>query len=140
MRTGVVVSIRLNTEDVMAAIDIVNSAKSFFPGMSISGCAALAMSIAFETMRQQEKIPRRTEFDYGEMIAAFPDRKNNRQKRAFADKRYVDTIQRTPIPALEDKDIPAPPECKDWPSETQLKWITASKEVKLNWIKNGEPV
>lgn len=88
MRIGVVASVRLSPTDTMSAVDIVTQAKAFFPGMSISGAVALAVSIAFETLRKQGSIPVREGFEYASMVEPFSQKKNTKIKRAFADQMY----------------------------------------------------
>lgn len=107
MRIGTVVAIRLSPADLMSAIDVVKRTGNFFPGMSLSGAVALSMSIVFEEMRRQGKVPRRDGFEYASMIADFPTKKNTKAKRAFADQTYNNTIAGH-VPGFDTASVPAP--------------------------------
>jgi hypothetical protein len=100
MKAGAVVSIRVNTTDLMSVIDMVNKAGAFFNGMSLSSAVSLGLSIATEELRRQGKLPVRDGFEYSAMIEPFTiNKRNNRVKRAFAEAKYLNDAAGC-IPAL----------------------------------------
>lgn len=71
LKGGVIVTLRLNPQDVMAAIDIVDKAGMHFPGMSISQCVKIALEGMFQASRNANAIPVRDGFEYEDMISRF---------------------------------------------------------------------
>jgi len=109
MKGGAVVSIRVSPADLMTVVDLVNKAGAFFHGMSLSSAVSLAMSIAYEELRKQGKIPRRDGFAYSEMLEPFTvNKKNTKVKRAFAENQYLNAAAGI-HPSLNGAGIPAVP-------------------------------
>lgn len=69
MRPSVVVHIRVGTEDVMAAIDIVKNSGMATAGMSLAMVIKLAFSAAMESLRAQGVVPQRDGWEYTDMVA-----------------------------------------------------------------------
>lgn len=100
MKAGAVVSIRVNTMDLMSVIDMVHKAGAFSPGMSLSSAVSLGLSIATEELRRQGKLPTRDGFEYASMVEPFAaSKRNNKVKRAFADAKYMNDAEGF-VPAL----------------------------------------
>ena len=68
MKSGEVVHIRLNPEDVMGCIDVCKTARVYIDGMSLAQVARLALSGLLEAARKHEVIPRREGFEYAAMV------------------------------------------------------------------------
>lgn len=66
-----VLHIRLNPEDMMSCIDVLNNAKINTTGMSLAMVARLVLSALLEGCRVSGEIPRRDGFEYQEMIQPF---------------------------------------------------------------------
>lgn len=71
MRPTTVVHVRVSTEDIMSAIDVVRKGGMQTEGMSLALVVKLAFSGAMEALREQGVVPRREGWEYGEMIAPF---------------------------------------------------------------------
>lgn len=67
MRAGDVVRIRVNTEDVMSCIDLVEQSGVQTAGMSLAMYVRLALSALLQAARQEGIVPSRTGFEYQEM-------------------------------------------------------------------------
>jgi hypothetical protein len=68
MKSGEVVHIRVNPEDVMACIDICKKAQVYIVGMSLAQVVRVALSGLLESARSSGVIPRREGFEYAEMV------------------------------------------------------------------------
>ncbi len=66
-----VLHIRLNPEDMMGCIDLVQSAGVPTNGMSLAMVARLALSACLQAARENGTIPSRDGFEYSAMIAPF---------------------------------------------------------------------
>lgn len=80
MKHGEVVHIRVNPEDVMAAIDIVKVSGVYVQGMSIAQVVRLAYSGLAEAARKHGVIPRRDGFEYEAMVKPFLNTGRNAKK------------------------------------------------------------
>src|SRR5258708_28760834 len=68
MKSGEIVHIRLNPEDVMGCIDVCKTARVYIDGMSLAQVARLALSGLLEAARKHEVIPRREGVEYAAMV------------------------------------------------------------------------
>lgn len=68
---GEVVHIRVNSEDIMTAIDIIDKAGIDTNGLSLAMVVKWAMSYAFEACRVSGSVPRRDGFEYNQMVGRF---------------------------------------------------------------------
>src|SRR5687767_14148543 len=84
MKGGAVVTIRMNPQDIMAAIDIVEAAGTWHPGMSLAQCVKTAFEGCMEAARLTESIPRRDGFEYERMVSKFTGVSQARKKQVTA--------------------------------------------------------
>ena len=68
MKSGEVVHIRVNPEDVMGCIDICKASNVYTSGMSLAQVVRLTLSGLLESARAAELIPRRDGFEYSTMV------------------------------------------------------------------------
>jgi len=71
LKPGLVISMRVNPADCMSVVDVLAKTGLLMEGMSFSGMCSLAFSSLLETVRQQEHIPRRSGFEFTEMVGPF---------------------------------------------------------------------
>ena len=71
MKNGEVVHIRVNAEDIMGCIDVLDKAKCIIPGMSIAQVVRLSLSGLLQSARDAHMIPERDGYEYGEMMSRF---------------------------------------------------------------------
>lgn len=108
MKGGAVVSIRVNPQDVMAAIDIIEAAGVYVRGMSLAQCVKLAFEGMAQDARSRGVIPVRDGFEYASMVQRFTGVSQSRKRgitevfeansvaRAIADKPHA--VARLPQP------------------------------------------
>lgn len=68
---GIVTSLRVNPTDAMSVIDMLDYLGVPKENMSFAQAAKIVLASSLEAYRQQGFIPRRTGFEYSEMIAPF---------------------------------------------------------------------
>lgn len=79
MKGGVVLKIRYRPEDIMAAIDIVEKAGIYFPGMSLSAAVRLAVSGLLDAAREAGTVPRRDGYEYESMVKKYSVQQQGRK-------------------------------------------------------------
>lgn len=79
MRTGTVVSIRVNPTDCMAVVDLVNKVGVYQAGMSFSSAVSAALASALQSLRDAGLLPERIGFEYNELMAQFPKERSARK-------------------------------------------------------------
>ena len=78
MRPGKVIYIRLNPQDCMSIVDIVDKLRIPTANMSFALAAKLAISSMLESFRANGVIPIRDGFEYTQLLSRFTDTKANR--------------------------------------------------------------
>lgn len=76
LKAGVVISQRINPTDCMSVVDVLGKTGILMEGMSFSAMCSLALSSLLETMRQQGHIPRRTGFEFTDLVGPYLSGKN----------------------------------------------------------------
>ena len=71
MTPGVVVSLRVNPQDVMAVIDVLGYLGIPTANLSFNQATKLVLASALESFRQQGIVPKRAGFEYSRMIEPF---------------------------------------------------------------------
>lgn len=129
MKQGTVVKIRLNPEDVMACIDIVEASKILLPGMSIAQVVRLALTGFCEAARSQGIVPTHDGFDFERIMSKFGGASQAR-KRAVSD--VVESVELSRV--LADK--PASPtkvafsiHTSDGPTQLDMKKARVLRRV-----------
>lgn len=89
MRHGKVVSIRVNPTDCMAIVDMAQKLGVSESGMSFSQLVSISLTSLLEAMRQNNVIPTRDGFEYGRMLAAYPNPRGEARKAAIAMTRAI---------------------------------------------------
>lgn len=81
-KVGRAVYIRVSPKDCMAVVDVLRQIDLLPRGMSFAQAVSLALSSAFEGLRQAGIIPTRTGFEFTDMMVHFPpDRKIDRMRK-----------------------------------------------------------
>ena len=68
MKSGETVHMRVNSDDIMGCIDVCKVSNVYIPGMSLASIVRLTLSGLLESARAAELIPRRSGFEYSEMV------------------------------------------------------------------------
>jgi len=80
-RVGQTAMIRLNPQDCMTVVDVVQKYGLYISGMSFSQAVILAFACMSQTFRKNGLVPERDGFEYEEMLSTFPS--ETRGRRAF---------------------------------------------------------
>lgn len=110
MKNGIVITMRFNPQDVMGLIDIVDKSGAYYPGMSMSQCAKVAITGMLEAYRRAGTISARDGFEFTEMVRRFTNVAYSRKRavtetmeatevaRQIIDKPHVSHPAPSPVP------------------------------------------
>lgn len=97
MRAGIATTIRFNPKDCMAVVDVIEAAGLMLPGMTFSSAASLAITMAFQEMMKQGKIPERDGFEYTEIMSKITAKGNSKTARRISDNIYRAAMAGDPV-------------------------------------------
>lgn len=79
LKSGHVISLRVNPTDCMSVVDVVRKAGVYTPGMSFSMMVSLALSSVLQTLRDCEVIPERDGYEFNELMGPHLGKQNKRK-------------------------------------------------------------
>lgn len=122
MKPGRVIKIRVNPRDCMTAVDIVSQTGDMPRGISFAQVVSVAMSTAFNTLREHDIVPKREGFEYSQMMEPFKDQPHLDRARKLAITKAFELAapQHAPLPLPA---TPAAPVTTDKVRELKMaKW------------------
>lgn len=99
MIPGNVVTIRVEPEDCMAVADIVSISGVHIRGMSFSAAVSQVLKALLEYHRLNGNIPKRTGFDYEEVMQPFADKSKGGKKSVI-----TASLRNKPVQSLTNND------------------------------------
>lgn len=110
VKQGRVVEVRVSPKDCMSAIDIVQRLGVYTQGMSFASVVRIAMSSAFQLLRENGTVPDRDGFEFSQMMQPFA---GQHAQRVALGQRLAQQIQEREaldapgVPALRGRALPA---------------------------------
>ena len=92
MKPGQVVHVRISPQDCLACVDIVKAIGINTTNMSFALVVKIALASCLESMRQNNVIPKRTGFEFTDMMAPFKEFRAQRQASKLHAARIIDSI------------------------------------------------
>lgn len=93
MKGGKVVTIRVNPQDCLSVLDVVNSLDIDKGNMTFATQVSLALTCAIDTLRKLKAIPENDGFAYLERMQPYEGGKSTKNRRRLTEKLYQDSAR-----------------------------------------------